>query len=266
MRNSIILVLLLALAPLSSAVAQNRVSPKRSTTARTAKAAPQPNLSQLAGDAQKLKTAVSEKFVGILPDGTLTTKAELLAKLADGRIKLGKVEELETVTAGGTRLNRGLLKFNEQKMVRFSETWSLVAAKWVLVGWQASPASPAQYLAKKLAEGKKVITTDSGLQYFDIVEGTGESPKQGGQVTVHYTGTLENGQKFDSSVDRGQPFEFTIGVGRVIKGWDEGVMSMKIGGRRKLIIPSQLAYGSRGVGPIPPDSTLIFEVELLGVK
>lgn len=113
---------------------------------------------------------------------------------------------------------------------------------------------------------KTVITTPSGLKYVDIVEGTGPSPQQGQVVKVHYTGTLENGKKFDSSVDRGQPFEFKIGVGQVIKGWDEGVATMKVGGRRQLTIPPDLGYGSRGIGPIPPNSTLIFDVELLGVS
>ena len=110
------------------------------------------------------------------------------------------------------------------------------------------------------------ITTGSGLKYVDEVVGIGESPSPGRIVRVHYTGRLENGTKFDSSVDRGQPFEFPIGVGAVIKGWDEGVMTMKVGGKRKLIVPPDLGYGADGVGPIPPNSTLIFEVELLGVR
>lgn len=111
------------------------------------------------------------------------------------------------------------------------------------------------------------ITTDSGLKYIDIKEGPGESPKIGQKVTVHYTGTLENGTKFDSSRDRGTPFDFTIGVGQVIKGWDEGVATMKVGGRRQLIIPPELGYGDRGVGGvIPGNATLIFDVELLDVN
>lgn len=114
---------------------------------------------------------------------------------------------------------------------------------------------------------EKVITTDSGLQYEDLEVGGGASPSKGQTVTVHYTGTLTNGKKFDSSRDRGQPFQFKIGVGQVIKGWDEGVMSMKVGGRRKLIIPPDLGYGARGAGGvIPPNATLVFDVELLGVK
>ncbi len=110
------------------------------------------------------------------------------------------------------------------------------------------------------------VTTPSGLKYVDEQVGTGASPQKGKRVTVHYTGTLADGKKFDSSRDRGQPFKFVIGVGQVIAGWDEGVMSMKVGGRRKLIIPSNLGYGARGAGGvIPPNAELHFDVELLGV-
>jgi peptidylprolyl isomerase len=117
----------------------------------------------------------------------------------------------------------------------------------------------------------KPVTTSSGLQMVDTQAGTGASPKSGQTAVVHYTGYLNDngkkGKKFDSSVDRGSPFEFPVGQGRVIKGWDEGVASMKVGGKRTLIIPPALGYGAQGAGGvIPPNATLIFDVELLGVK
>ena len=109
------------------------------------------------------------------------------------------------------------------------------------------------------------ITTPTGLNYIDKVIGTGKTPQKGDKVKVHYTGTLEDGTKFDSSRDRNQPFEFPLGLGRVIKGWDEGIATMKEGGKRKLIIPPELAYGSRNIGTIPPNSILFFDVELIEV-
>jgi FKBP-type peptidyl-prolyl cis-trans isomerase len=114
---------------------------------------------------------------------------------------------------------------------------------------------------------ENVVTTPSGLKYVELKEGTGATPQPGQTVEVHYVGTLEDGTQFDSSRDRGQPFSFKIGIGQVIKGWDEGVSTIKVGGRRKLIIPSELGYGARGAGGvIPPNATLLFDVELLGVK
>ena len=114
---------------------------------------------------------------------------------------------------------------------------------------------------------EEIIETATGLGYVEIVEGTGPRPKTGDTVNVHYTGWLKSGQKFDSSLDRGQPLSFAIGKGRVIKGWDEGVATMKIGGKRRMVIPPQLAYGERGFpGAIPPNSELTFEVELLGAQ
>ena len=117
----------------------------------------------------------------------------------------------------------------------------------------------------------KAMTTPSGLQIIDTTVGTGASPKSGQTCVMHYTGWLYDGgakgKKFDSSVDRGQPFEFPIGMKRVIGGWDEGVATMKVGGKRTLIIPPELGYGARGAGGvIPPNATLIFDVELLGIK
>ncbi|HEY3202618.1 MAG TPA: FKBP-type peptidyl-prolyl cis-trans isomerase [Thermoanaerobaculia bacterium] len=129
-------------------------------------------------------------------------------------------------------------------------------------------ASPSD--SEKKSESR-MIKTGSGLQYEDVQVGTGASPKTGQTCVMHYTGWLwENGakgKKFDSSVDRGAPFSFPLGQGRVIKGWDEGVATMKVGGKRNLLIPPDLAYGSRGSGGvIPPNATLLFEVELLDVK
>ncbi len=110
------------------------------------------------------------------------------------------------------------------------------------------------------------ITTESGLQYEELTEGTGATAEAGQNVSVHYTGWLTDGQKFDSSKDRNQPFEFSLGAGMVIRGWDEGVQGMKVGGKRKLTIPPQLGYGARGAGGvIPPNATLVFEIELLDV-
>ncbi len=112
------------------------------------------------------------------------------------------------------------------------------------------------------------IETGSGLKYIEIEAGTEDSPEPGETVVVHYTGWLEDGTKFDSSVDRGAPFSFPIGTGRVIAGWDEGLATMQVGGKRRLIIPPELAYGETGAGNglIPPNATLIFDVELLAVR
>ena len=115
--------------------------------------------------------------------------------------------------------------------------------------------------------GKDAVTTPSGLKYIEIKEGDGATPQKGQTVVVHYTGTLEDGTKFDSSRDRNQPFSFRLGVGQVIQGWDEGLSTMKVGGRRQLIIPSDLGYGTSGAGGvIPPNATLIFDVELLKIS
>ena len=135
----------------------------------------------------------------------------------------------------------------------------------------AALAFVATGVSTAIAQTGKAMTTASGLQITDSKVGTGATPKTGQTCVMHYTGWLyqngAKGQKFDSSVDRGQPFEFPIGVKRVIAGWDEGVATMQVGGKRTLIIPPELGYGARGAGGvIPPNATLIFEVELLDVK
>jgi len=122
------------------------------------------------------------------------------------------------------------------------------------------------FLLPVLAEEEKPTVTSSGLQYLDLVKGSGREAHVGETAFVHYTGWLKDGTKFDSSVDRGKPFSFRLGAGRVIKGWDEGVVGMNIGSKRKLIIPPNLGYGARGRPGIPPNATLIFDVELLDLR
>lgn len=130
-----------------------------------------------------------------------------------------------------------------------------------------APAPPPPPDAPTEVDAADYTTTESGLQYYDFEEGSGASPQPGQLAEVHYTGWLEDGTMFDSSLLRGTPFSFPVGVGQVIPGWDEGVLTMKVGGKRQLVIPADLAYGEQGAGGvIPPNATLIFEVELVGVQ
>ena len=148
----------------------------------------------------------------------------------------------------------------KSKSVAFFLFFAFLAVASLAAG-QTDNSSPTK------VEGKPKSTA-SGVQYWDLKVGTGATAATGKTVTVHYTGWLaSNGKKFDSSVDRGQPFMFAIGAGQVIKGWEEGVAGMKVGGKRQLRIPPELGYGARGAGGvIPPNATLLFDVELLGVS
>jgi len=141
-----------------------------------------------------------------------------------------------------------------------------LAASSIAQTAKKAPAAPnTSAPAKVTGPGVK---TDSGLQYWDIRLGNGETAKEGSRVRVHYTGWLPNGKKFDSSVDAGTPFDFRIGNGEVIKGWEEGITGMRVGGKRQLHIPPSLAYGADGTpdGSIPPNATLIFDIHLLAIQ
>jgi peptidylprolyl isomerase len=222
------------------------------------------------GDAETLNRILADDFTALDDDGSFINKAKMTEMSQAGLVKLDEIksDEFKLRLYGNTAVVTGRATYirNQKPLGQGShiEIWVKRAGgagrpRWQAVSWVSMPI-------KASVLGAKAVTTQSGLRYEDIVVGTGPSPQSGQEVTVHYTGTLETGTKFDSSLDRGQPFGFKIGVGQVIKGWDEGVMTMKVGGKRKLVIPPQLGYGARGVGPIPPNATLVFEVELLGVK
>jgi peptidylprolyl isomerase len=169
------------------------------------------------------------------------------------------------IVAGGA----GIFFLSNQKVPNTNGT-NLTPTIYPTEAPQPTTSTPAiinqQEQASSGANMGDVTTTADGLQIQDLTVGTGQEAKSGDTVTVNYLGTLTNGTKFDSSYDRNQPFTTQIGVGQVIKGWDEGIVGMKVGGKRKLIIPPSLGYGSQAMGSIPPNSTLIFGVELLNVK
>ena len=222
------------------------------------------------GDAEALKRILADDFAALNDDGSFVNKAKMIELSQAGLVKLDeiKTEEFNLRVYGNTAVVTGRATYvRDQKPLGQSshiETWVKRADAAGKIRWQA--VSWVSMRIKSSVLGAKAMTTESGLRYEDIVVGAGPSPRSGQEVTVHYTGTLEDGTKFDSSLDRGPPFTFKIGVGQVIQGWDEGLMTMKVGGKRKLEIHPQLGYGARSMGPIPPNSILVFEVELVGVR
>ena len=220
-------------------------------------------------DREALNSVLDDQFIFTDDKGAVFNKTQYIDAVTQAiKVEAYSLEDTTARTFGDTGIVSG--RWSGKMTVegkdasgafRYTDAFVRRLGRWRAV------ASQDTRIEQKSAPAGAEVTTPSGLKYSDLVVGAGESPKPGQMVTVHYTGTLENGTKFDSSVDRGQPFTFQIGVGRVIKGWDEGVMTMRIGGKRKLIIPPGLGYGARGAGGvIPPNATLIFEVELLGVQ
>jgi hypothetical protein len=239
-----------------------RAAPAVTPTAELTKAEREFFYALVHHDTAKLDLILSIDFKEVDTNGRIVDRKEFLAQVTSSDFAFDNinVSDFSARFYGQTAVTSGISTYAVSgKTVperRYTSVWVKRLGRWQLVSLQSAV----------LRMKGKLVTTESGLQYQDIVVGTGVTPTPGQNVSVHYTGTLENGTKFDSSIDRGEAFQFKIGAGRVIKGWDEGVMSMKVGGKRRLVIPSTLGYGSRAMGPIPANSTLIFDVELLAVE
>jgi peptidylprolyl isomerase len=229
-------------------------------------------------DPDAMSRIEADDFTITYPDGSVRTRAEEVeaqrkaANQPADPSRTSATEDEHIRVYGNSAILTGVFVSsggkqnpNAASRSRYTDVYIKRGGVWQVVASQLTAIpDPTQ----KRAGGSvgTEVTTPSGLKYADIVVGTGPSPKPGDRITVNYVGTLENGEKFDSSYDRGQPLPIQIGIGMVIKGWDEGVMTMRVGGKRKLIIPPQLGYGQRNMGTIPPNSTLIFEVELLSIQ
>lgn len=222
-------------------------------------------------DKAALNSILADDFIFTDEDGQVYNKAQYIEAVAQVKVESYSLDDLTTRVSGDTGVVAG--RWTGKMTVdgkqssgafRFTDTFAKRQGRWRAIASQDTRIRQSGDKASMSGE----VKTASGLKYIDEVVGVGVSPQPGQMVTVHYTGWLENGTKFDSSVDRGQPFVFRYGVDPVIKGWVEGLATMKVGGKRKLIIPPDLGYGARGAGGgrIPPNATLIFDVELIATQ
>jgi ketosteroid isomerase-like protein len=287
----ILLVVLLAMVLSTSALSQKKAAGAKQTKAgQTATAnAPANRLQEqlkkleeewaqafIKRDAAALQRILADDYLVIDQDGTVGSKTSMIAEVTSGEIVFEsiKFDKLKVRVYGGVAIITGdeIVRIRDGEKsstegLRFTDVFALRGGRWQAVSSQFVAVNDVGLSTVTKADGTNEITTMSGLKYIDLVEGKGASPKLGQTVIVHYTGWLEDGTKFDSSVDRGQPLQFRLGIDPVIQGWVEGLKSMKTGGKRKLIIPANLGYGARGRPPvIPPNATLLFDVELLGVR
>jgi peptidylprolyl isomerase len=250
----------------TAAAATNPTQPVQGNAMTTSSGLQYIELAAGTGPAPKPGDIVSVHYTGTLTDGTVFDSSykrgePIKFPLGRGRVIPGWDEGIALMKKGGKArlIIPPKLGYGERGAGGVIPPNATLVFEVELVDIQAGVAS-----APTKVDAAKYITTPSGLKYYDLKVGDGPSPTKGQKVNVHYSGWLTDGTLFDSSVERGQPFSFTLGAGEVIPGWDEGVATMKVGGKRQLVIPPNLAYGAQGAGGvIPPNATLIFEVELL---